>query len=389
MNKEMKPIYLIVVLTLLLVSCKKPADTPVDIRIIYPVSKFAMGADLSYANQILDHGGVYKDSGTMEDPYVIFRKYGANVIRFRLFHNPTWTKEVYGTDGVQMYNDFEDVKKGIGKAKAAGLQVCLDFHYSDTWAGPSKQEIPAAWKSLSLPILSDSIHNYTLKTLQKLGAAGLMPEYVQTGNEINPGLLLTPGNRWNGNEANMITLLNSAISAIRTAGATGNIHPKIIIHIAQPENVMTWFYGLAEKGLTDYDIIGFSYYYMWSSTPLANISNIVSLIRTTYNKDVMIMETVYPWTTGWADSYSNLIDESALVSGYPSTEAGQYKYMHALTQEVIDGGGKGIFTWEPDWITSQMKDLWGTGSSWECNTFFDFEGNSIKGIRFMSDQYNF
>ena len=103
----------------------------------------------------------------------------------------------------------------------------------------------------------------------------------------------------------------------------------------------------------------------------------------------MIMETVYPWTTGWDDNYNNSIVESALVSGYPATEAGQYKYMHALTQEVIDGGGIGIFTWEPDWITSQMKDLWGTGSSWECNTFFDFEGNSLKGIRFMSDKYNF
>jgi arabinogalactan endo-1,4-beta-galactosidase len=385
----MKRIYLVVVLMLSLVSCKKPAETTADIRVTYPASKFVMGADLSYANQILDHGGVYKDSGKVEDPYIIFRKYGANVIRFRLFHNPSWTKEVYGTNGVQMYNDFEDVKKGIEKAKAAGLQVCLDLHYSDTWAGTAKQEIPAAWRSLSLSVLSDSVYQYTLKTLQKLGTAGLMPEFVQAGNEINPGLLLPLGNRWNNNEANMITLLNSAISAIRTAGATGPINPKIIIHIAQPENVQSWFYGLAEKGLTDYDIIGFSYYYMWSSTPLINISNFVAAIRTSFKKDVMIMETVYPWTTGWADNYNNLITESALAPGYTATEAGQYKYMHALTQEVIDGGGSGIFTWEPDWITSQMKDLWGTGSSWECNTFFDFEGNSLKGIRFMSDQYNF
>ena len=127
-----------------------------------------MGADLSYANQILDHGGVYKDSGNVTDPYVIFRKYGANVIRFRLFYNPVWTKEVYGTDGVQMYNDFDDVKKGTGKAKAAGLQVCLDFHYSDTWADASTQVIPSEWTSPTLSLLKDSIYNYTLRTLQKL-----------------------------------------------------------------------------------------------------------------------------------------------------------------------------------------------------------------------------
>jgi arabinogalactan endo-1,4-beta-galactosidase len=371
-----------------LVSCKKTTETP-DVRYTYPASKFAMGADLSYANQILDHGGVYKDSGNVEDPYAIFRKYGANVIRFRLFYNPVWTKEVYGTDGVQMYNDFNDVKKGIGKAKAAGMEVCLDFHFSDTWAGTSKQEIPSEWTSPTLSLLKDSIYTYTLRTLQKLGAAGLMPEFVQAGNEINPGLLLPFGNRWNNNENNMITLLNSAISAIRTAGAAGAIKPKIIIHVAQPENARVWFNGLANEGLTDYDIIGISYYYMWSSTALTSVKNFVADLRTTFRKDVMIMETVYPWTTGWADNYNNMITESALVYGYPATEAGQYKYMHALTQQVIDGGGIGIFTWEPDWITSQMKDLWGTGSSWECNTFFDFEGNSLKGIRYMSDKYNF
>jgi arabinogalactan endo-1,4-beta-galactosidase len=212
---------------------------------------------------------------------------------------------------------------------------------------------------------------------------------VQTGNEINPGLLLPQGNRWNNNEANMVYLLNGAIKAVRDASSSNSIRPEIIIHIAQPENVRTWFYGLAEKGLTGYDIIGFSYYYMWSNTPLANISNMVSMLKTTFQKEVMIMETTYPWTTDYSDSYNNIINTSLLVSGYPATEKGQYEYMHALTQEIIEGGGIGIFVWEPAWITSGMKDQWGTGSSWECNTFFDFDGNSIKGIRFMTDKYNF
>jgi arabinogalactan endo-1,4-beta-galactosidase len=135
------------------------------------------------------------------------------MIRFRLFNNPVWTREVYGTQGTQMYSDLSDVKKGIERAKAAGLKVCLDFHYSDTWAGIDKQTVPAAWQSLSLTILYDSLYNYTYKTLHSLGDAGLMPDYVQTGNEINPGFLLPQGSRWNGNEANMIYLLNGAIKA--------------------------------------------------------------------------------------------------------------------------------------------------------------------------------
>jgi arabinogalactan endo-1,4-beta-galactosidase len=374
----------------LLSGCKKPENDPAgEPPLFYPAGKFVMGADLSNVNQILDHGGVYKDSGAVESPYIIFKKHGANVIRFRLFHNPVWTREVYGTSGTQMYSDFGDVKKGIERAKSAGLKVCLDFHYSDTWAGTDKQAVPGAWQSLSLTTLYDSLYNYTFKTISRLGNAGLMPEYVQTGNEINPGLLLPQGNRWNNNETNMIYLLNGAIKAVRDASSSNSIKPEIIIHIAQPENVRSWFYGLSEKGLTGYDIIGFSYYYMWSVTPLANISNIVSMLKTTFQKDVMIMETAYPWTTEYADSYNNIINTSLLASGYPATEKGQYEYMHALTKEIIEGGGKGIFAWEPAWITSGMKDQWGTGSSWECNTFFDFNGNSIKGIKFMTDKYNF
>ena len=184
---------------IVLSSCKNQDNNngntnPGDTNKFYKTSEFVMGADLSYANQILDHGGVYKDSGNIADPYQIFQKYGANVIRFRLFNNPAWTKEVYGASGTQMYNDFADVKKGITKAKEAGMQVCLDFHYSDTWADPSNQIIPAAWDTLSrIFVLEDSIYNYTYKTLNDLGNNGLMPEYVQIGNEINPGFLLPHG----------------------------------------------------------------------------------------------------------------------------------------------------------------------------------------------------
>jgi arabinogalactan endo-1,4-beta-galactosidase len=380
----------IFLILIMLTGCNKPDDNPSgDILVYYPADKFVMGADLSFVNQILDHGGVYKDSGKVGDPFLIFKKHGANVIRFRLFHNPAWTKEVYGANGTQMYSDFNDVKKGIEKAKAAGLKVCLDFHYSDTWAGTADQIVPDEWQSLTLSTLHDSLYNYTLKVLTKLGDAGLMPDYVQPGNEINPGLLLPYGNRWDGKEADMIYLLNGAISAIRQASMSGTVKPQIIVHIAQPENVSEWLYGLAGKGLTDYDIIGFSYYYMWSSVAPDKVSNFVSLLRTTYGKKVMIMETTYPWTTGYADNYNNIINTSRLNAGYPATEKGQYDYFHTLAQEVIDGGGTGLFAWEPAWITSQMKDKWGTGSSWECNTFFNFEGNTIKGMAFMTDGYNF
>lgn len=389
----MRTFLFLYILSSLLFSCHRndndrDGNNGSDTTIVkYTTNQFVMGSDLSYVNQILDHGGVYKDSGTIKDPYTIFSQHGSNVIRLRLFHNPTWTKTVYSPAGLQMYNDFADVKKGIEKAKNADLQVCLDFHYSDSWADPSKQVLPKAWESLTLATLHDSIYNYTFKTLDKLNNAGLMPEYVQTGNEINPGFVLPQGNRWNSNEENMVYLLNSAIKAVRDAGAASVIKPKVIIHIAQPENVRQWFEGLAAKGLTDYDIIGISYYYMWSTTDLETVSNFIAMLKTTFRKEIMVMETAYPWTTENGDSYGNIIAPEKLKASYPATPEGQLKYMKALIQEIIDGGGKGIFYWEPAWITSAMKDSWGTGSAWDCNTLFDLNGNVNRGMRFMTWKY--
>ncbi len=378
-------------LILLFSSCKKDGNNKQNSTgiVFYTTDQFCMGADLSYVNQILDFGGVYLDSGIVKNPYLIFKNNGANVIRFRLFHTPTWTKEIYGGEGTQMYNDFDDVKLGIERVKNAGCEVCLDFHFSDNWADPGKQVPPAAWESLDLESMHDSIYEYTFSTLSNLDAGGLMPEYIQIGNEINPGFVLPLGKRWDGNENNCAYLLNAGIEAVRDASENSTIDPEIIIHIAQPENVDAWFDGMNAAGLMDYDIIGISYYYIWSTVPIDNISNYVSFLKGKYGKEIMIVETTYPWTTGYADNYNNIINVDKLLSGYPATQEGQYQYLVKLAQEIIDGGGKGIFPWEPAWITSNMKTQWGQGSAWECNTLFDFQGNVIKGMHFMTYPYKF
>src|SRR5262245_20406048 len=84
--------------------------------------------DLSYINEMEDCGARYSYQGERRDPYEIFRAAGANVVRLRLWHTPTWTK----------YSNLADVKRSIKRAKAAGMQVMLAFHYSDTWADPQK-----------------------------------------------------------------------------------------------------------------------------------------------------------------------------------------------------------------------------------------------------------
>src|SRR5690606_28425873 len=109
---------------------------------------------------------------------------GTNLVRVRLWHNADWTE----------YSDFEDVKKTISRAKAEGMNVLLDFHYSDDWADPERQEIPAAWVDQidNTEALGDLLYDYTYKTLDDLSKENLLPEFVQVGNETN-GMILQQG----------------------------------------------------------------------------------------------------------------------------------------------------------------------------------------------------
>ena len=379
--------YILVTFAVITLACNKnDVSDEENSRIFHDPDTFLMGADLSYVNEILDHGGIYIDSGKVTNPYEIFSKYGAGAARFRLFNNPQWTSILYGND--KMYHDFDDVKLGIQRAKDEGMRVLLDFHYSDNWADPGKQVPPAAWQDLDPGALGDSIYNYTFNILKKLDNEGLMPDYVQVGNEINPGFVLPQGNRWD-NTGQFINLINKAIKAVRDAAAQSSVDTEVLIHIAQPENVKNWFTALDDAGLASYDIIGFSYYYMWSDVMLNDVSDYVQEIKATFGKDVMILETAYPWTMENADSYPNIMDVDKLVTNYPATKAGQYKYLKTLTQEIIDGGGKGIFYWEPAWISSEAKTQWGTGSAFDCNTFFDFQGHVLQGMDYMTYNYSF
>ena len=353
-------------------------------KVFYPLDTFCMGADLSFTNELLDAGAVFKDSGRVTDPYLIFKRHGCNLVRVRLWHNPVWTM---GT-GSKMYSDLKDAEMTIKRSKEAGMAVNLDFHYSDTWADPSKQQLPAAWANADFNTILDSVYNYTFKVLSYLGQKNLMPEMVQIGNEINPGMLFPHGNITASGWEKLGIILNRGIKAVRDASATSVIKPQIILHVAQPENVQSWVTNITNKGgVTDFDIIGLSYYIKWSKTPLNQLGMTILGLTDLFRKKVMIVETAYPWTSDGEDSYGNIFSGSDYDPLYPQTMEGQYNYLVALTRQVILGKGTGIQYWAPDWISSPRKDQWGTGSSWENNTFFDFDGNVIKGMEYMTYPY--
>lgn len=351
-------------------------------------SDFVMGADLSYVNQILDKDGEYKVDGKVENPYKIFSNKGTTTARFRLFNNPDWIKDIYGEES-QLYHEIEDVTFGIQQAQEQGMSVLLDYHYSDIWADPGNQEAPKAWQGKNLETVKDSIYEYTYNTLQYLYERDAIPEMVQIGNENNCGVTHPYGNICGSTSWSYFgELLNSGIQAVRDIENETGVEIKVMLHVAQPENVTNWFNKVIEEGqVTDFEVVGFSYYTQWSDIPLSRISAFVENFRLIYEREVMILETAYPWTLENADSYGNIFGEQSLVNGYLATKEGQRQFMIDLVQEVIDGGGQGVFYWEPAWITSNMKDLWGTGSSWENNALFDFEGNAHIGFDYMSYEY--
>jgi arabinogalactan endo-1,4-beta-galactosidase len=386
--------YFLILLFFAFTACKKntvnttPAPPLPVTKVFYSTDKFVMGADLSSVNAVQDNAGIYKDSSITKDPFIIFHNHGANTIRVRLWNNPQW---LAAYNNGKVYSDITDVEKTIQRAKAAGMAVNLDLHYSDQWADPANQAIPAAWNGLSLDVLKDSVYQYTLNVLNELKSKNLTPEFIQVGNETNQGMLFPTGQVVNDDWTAFGILLKSGIKAIRDFSVTAAVKPQIILHVAEPENADYFANGVINKaGAADFDILGISYYYVWSTlTSLDQVSATISSLKSKYNKRIMIVETAYPWTALYADSYTNVISGSTAFPGYAVSNEGQYAFMKDLTQQVISGGGSGIMYWEPAWISSGLKDQWGTGSSWENNTLFDFSGNTLPAIDFMVYAYKF
>ena len=354
-------------------------------KVFYNWTTFVMGADLSFSNQVQDLGGIYKDSSVPKDPFTIFKNHGTNVVRVRLWNNPKW---IASYNNGHLYSDINDVIKTIQKAKSAGMAVCLDLHYSDTWADASHQNIPAAWLGLPLATLQDSVYQYTMFVLNYCKSKNLTPEMIQIGNETNMGMLYPVGQVVNNNFNSFGKLLQSGIKAVRDFSATSTIKPLIILHVAQLQYADWYANSIIQAGVTDFDILGISHYANFTTlTSLSQISLYISSLKSKYNKKILLAEASYPWTLQNADSYPNINNDS--FPGYTITKQTQYQYMKDLTQQVILGGGSGVIYWAPDWISTTMKDQWGTGSSWENNTFFGFSGNTLPAIDYMTFKYSF
>jgi len=330
------------------------------------------GVDLSYVNEVESCGAQYRVDGKARDPYELFAERGANLVRLRLWNKPTWTN----------YSTEADLTRSIERTKKAGMHVLLDFHYSDDWADPQKQTIPAAWaKDIDdADRLAAHVHDYTRDVLARLNARGLLPYMVQVGNEINTQILRpaeTSGMPidW----ARNAKILNAGIRAVREAKAADGSSPKVMLHVAQPENVEPWFTAATAAGVRDFDFIGVSYYPKWSALDMKQAGTALAAVKKRFKADIIVVEVSYPFTLRDAgDKASNLLGEDSLLRGYPATLSGQQRFMDDVVKMTLQAGGVGVVYWEPAWVSTSCATRWGTGSHWENATLFDFrKGNEL------------
>lgn len=357
----------------------EPTQEPTPEPTVVPMPEadvpFYLGVDLSYVNEMDDCGAVYLENGESRDAYELFSEHGANLVRARLWHNPDWTD----------YSTLADVTRTFSRAKEAGMATLLSIHYSDNWADPGKQQIPAAWADLTDAELPDTLYQYTYDVMSELYAQGVLPTFVQIGNETNAGLVKwVDGLDWPRDAQ----LFNAGIRAVRTLAAETNTHPQIVLHVAQPENASWWFREAAQHGITDFDVIGLSYYPQWSQLSPVDVGAFTTYLRQTFGKEVMIVETAYPWTFDAAEETAdNILNQG--VRGYGISPAGQRQFLVDLSQSLISNGGLGVVYWEPAWVSTPCTTRWGQGSHWENATFFDFQnGNELhEGVEFLSYPY--
>ena len=330
---------------------------------------FIFGMDASQVPALEASGVKYYDrDGVEKDVFQILAEHGVNCIRVRVWNDP-FDAEGHGYGGG---NCTVDTALEIGKrATKYGMPLLVDFHYSDFWADPGKQQVPKAWKDMDVFDKARALKKYTQESLQKLKDAGVAVCMVQVGNETNGKIC--GETEW----PSVVKLMNAGAEAVR------QVYPeaKVAVHFANPENgaYPDYAHQLLTWGI-DYDVFGSSYYPYWHGS-LENLTKVLGQIREEYGKEVMVLETSYAWTAEDSDFSGNTISESSAVAKpYPYTQQGQVSSLRDVTQAVADAGGIGVCYWEGTWISvggaskEENQRLWEEyGSGWASSYAAEYD----------------
>ena len=300
---------------------------------------FAEGADISWVTQMEKDGVKFHNaSGNETECTALMKEIGFDAIRLRVWVDPE--------DG---WCEKDDVLEKARRAQALGMRLMIDFHYSDFWADPGKQNPPEAWKGYDIAQMADAVSDHTYDILKSLKDNEIDVEWVQLGNEVNNGMLWPLGKVQGSTAGNFIRLINLGYDIVK------DLYPeaKVILHVSNGHDagLFDWFFNLMHSGKARYDMIGMSLYPSWwengGLTPwkpvvdkcMANIKS----ISTKINKPVMLCEVGMP------------VSE-------PQTAKEALEYILDQTRAIESCHG--VFYWEPQtdgvWKPSSYEGLgWG------------------------------
>lgn len=312
----------------------------------YDMTGFAKGADVSWLTEFESNGALFYDAnGKPQECMALLRDLGMNSIRLRVWVNP---------DGGWCGKD--DVVAKAWRAQKLGMRLMIDFHYSDTWADPGKQYVPAAWKDYTFEQMKQAVADHTRDVLTALKERNIDVEWVQVGNETSDGMLwndadgadaLAVTGRASKNMANFAAYVNAGYDAVKA------VYPdaKVIVHLDKGNKLSqyTWMFdGLKQHG-AKWDVIGMSLYPDWitdqtwqqvSDDCLANMQT----LATKYGCNVILSEIGMVWNSENAAPFlKKMVDGCKALSiceGVFYWEPETYGNLNGYDKGAFDDSGK-------------------------------------------------
>ncbi len=315
----------------------------------------------------------YSADGKEQDVFTTMAEAGVNYARIRVWNDP------FDENGNGYGGGNNDLATAIALGKRAtenGMKVCIDFHYSDFWADPSKQMCPKAWVDFSLEEKSNALYEFTKDSLTQLLENSVDVCMVQVGNETNNGMA------GETQIPNIAKLMSSGSKAIREIAKSYDKDIQVALHYTNAndyDGLDSILYKLASFQV-DYDIFALSYYPYWHGT-FENLQNVMANIQNKYGKKTLIAETAYCYTTEDTDGSGNSVSEADLIDAYGATVQSQSTALRDVCATANDAGALGVFYWEGAWIAvgdvnADNSSIWEEfGSGWASSYAAAYDPN--------------
>ena len=332
---------------------------------------FVRGADVSWCTEMEADGKVFRNAdGEVTDIFALLRRIGMTAVRLRVWVNPE--RLGYGA-----WSDKADVLKKARRAQAQGLDIMIDFHYSDFFVDPGTQTTPLDWQGFSLDQVKEALAAHTKDVLQTLKSEGIEPKWVQVGNETNNGMIWDYGRiDWNLSDAarytNYVALSNVGYDAVKSVLP----HAAVIVHLGNTKDAL-WFYEEFKEAGGKFDMIGLSHYPTieeWNSTDAeaaysnANAASQVSEAIGKFQVPVMICETGFD---AWQQDLAAEVMEDL------------------MNRMKVIPGCAGVFYWEPE-VDGQWKPAYYSQTGWGAygKGAFTTDGRPTKILDAFSEKTN-